>query len=48
MSETSQLEDFEFELGWKTRDEIVCNLIQHTLLSGLILKADAREKMLLV
>ena len=44
---TEQLKDLEFEMAWKTRDEIICNLNQHTkLLSGLIIKADAREKML--
>ena len=43
---TPQLKDVEFELGWKTRDEIVGNLSLHTtLLSGLIINADAREKM---
>ena len=43
---TVQLEDLEFELAWKTRNEIICNLNQHSeLLSGLIVKADAREKM---
>ena len=42
---TLQLKDLEFELGWKTRDEIMCSLSQHTtLLSGLIIKADARKK----
>ena len=41
-----QLKQLEFELAWKTRDEIIYNLNQHTkVLSGLVLKADAREKM---
>ena len=40
-----QLNDLEFELAWKTRDEIIYNLNLHTkLLSGLIIKPDAREK----
>ena len=42
---TSRLNELEFELAWKTRDEIICNLSQHTkLLSGLLIKADVREK----
>lgn len=36
----------EFELAWETRDEIFRNLNEHTkLLSGLIIKPDARETM---
>lgn len=43
---TLQLEDLEFELGWKTRDKIMYILSQHTtLLSGLIIQADDQEKM---
>ena len=46
ISSTDELKQLEFELAWKTRDEIICNLNQHTkVLSGLVLKADAREKM---
>lgn len=42
-----QLNDLEFELAWKTRDEIICHLNLHKkLLSGLIIKADTREKLL--
>lgn len=37
--------ELEFELAWATRDEIICKLNQHTkLLSGLVIKADEREK----
>ena len=44
-TKSMQLEDLEFELGWKTRDEIMCTLSEHTtLLSGLIIQEDAREK----
>ena len=43
---TLQLEDLEFELAWKCRDEIILSLNRHTeLLSGLIIKADARENL---
>ena len=43
-AKTGQLKELEFELEWKTRDEIITNLNQHTkLLSGLIIEADARE-----
>ena len=43
---TVQLKDLEFEIPWKSRDEIIAVLNQHTeLLSGLIIQADAREKM---
>ena len=42
----SQLKQLEFELAWKTRETIIGNLSQHTtLLSGLIVNADGREKM---
>ena len=45
-AKTSQLKDLKFELTWKTRDEIMCNLNYHTkLLSGLIIKNDTSEKM---
>ena len=41
-----QLEDLEFELDWKTRDEIFGNLNQHTaLLSGLIINSGRQEKL---
>lgn len=40
------LKQLKFELAWKTREEIVNSLNEHTkLLSGLVLKADIREKM---
>ena len=43
---TAQLEELEFELAWKTREEIIGNLNQHTkLLSGLLITADARKEM---
>ena len=46
-AKTGQLKDLEFEMSWKIRDEIMRNLNLHTkLFSGLIIKADAREKML--
>lgn len=46
VKKTLRLKDLQFELAWKTRDAIICNLSQHTtLLAGLIVKADAREKM---
>ena len=42
---TAQLNDLEFELAWKTRDEIIASLSQHTkLLSGQIIKATDREQ----
>ena len=45
-ADPTQLEDNEFELAWKTREEIIGNLNQHTkLLSGLLITADKREKM---
>lgn len=41
-----QLKQLVFELAWETRDEIICNLNQHTkLLSGLTIKPEAREKL---
>ena len=44
-TKTGQLKELEFELEWKTRDEIMCSLNQHTkILSGLIIEADAREE----
>ena len=46
MTSSAKSEQLEFELAWTTRDEIICNLNRHTkLLSGLIVNADAREKM---
>lgn len=40
------LKQLKFELAWATREEIVNSLNQHTkLLSGLVPKADVREKM---
>ena len=45
-TKTVQLEDLEFELGWKTRDEIIGNVNQHTaLLSGLTIDSETREKL---
>ena len=45
-AKTAQLKELVFELAWKTKDEIICNLNQHTkLLSGLIIKNDTMEKM---
>ena len=45
-STKTQLKDVEFELNWQTKDEIVGNLSQHTtLLSGLIVNEDSREKL---
>ena len=42
---TAWLKNLQFELAWKTRDEIICSLNQHTkLLSDLIIKTDVREK----
>ena len=41
---TAQLKELEFELAWKTRDEIISNLIEHTnQLSGLTIESDARK-----
>ena len=41
---TAQLKELEFELAWKTRDEIIANLSEHTkLLSGMAAEPDARE-----
>ena len=41
-----ELKELEFEMLWETRDEITFILNQHTkLLSGLIIKADAKKKM---
>ena len=43
---STQIKHLEFELPWSTRDEIIASLSQHTkLLSGLIIKEAAREKM---
>ena len=45
-TKTVQLEDLEFELAWKTRDEIIDDLNQHTaLLSGLTINSDTRKKL---
>ena len=44
--ETEQLKHPEFEMAWKTREEVIGNLNQHTkLLSGILITADAQEKM---
>ena len=42
----AKTEQLEFELTWKTKDEIICILHKYTtLLSGLIIEENAREKM---